>query len=327
MVIESIDPEASEPAPIGLNSTLGQIQPNRVLLSGASGLLGSALARALLRERLTPTRLVRHSPQSPNELQWNPQAKDGALNLAQLEGLHSAIHLSGANVAAQRWTKAYKEEIRTSRLQTTTVLAEALARLAQPPPTLITASAIGYYGDRGNEPLDESSPPGSGFFPELCAQWEHAAAPAAAAGIRVLHPRFGVVLGRDGGALARLKTLFRLGLGGPLGNGRQWISWISQTDAIGSILFALNHPEMSGAYNAVSPEPVTNFEFTQALAKAVHRPAFLAAPAFALRLAFGQMADEALLASTRAIPLRLLEAGFAFRQPTLESTLQAALNR
>jgi len=214
-----------------------------------------------------------------------------------------------------------------SRVMATRGLAESLARLKNPPAALVAASAVGFYGNRGDEVLDEDSAAGQGYFPELCKAWEEAARPAVEAGIRVAHPRFGMVLGRAGGALARLAPLFRLGLGGKLGNGRQWMNWVSEADAVAAVLFALDIPAISGPVNVVAPEPVTNAEFTQALGQAVHRPALVTAPAFALRLAFGEMADEALLASTRAVPKRLLEAGFAFRHPKLADVFEAALTR
>ncbi len=291
-------------------------------------MLGAAIARALRMQGAETLQLVRREPKSPGELRWNPSADGGNLNLDQLkelEGLSAAIHLSGANVSTQRWTKAYKQEMKDSRVGTSRVLAEALARLKEPPPVLVAASAVGFYGDRGDEILDENSAPGRGYFPELCSAWEAAASPAVDAGIRVVHTRFAVVLGPDGGALARLIPMFKLGLGGNLGNGRQWMSWISEADAVASVFFAMKTPTLSGPVNAVAPEPVTNAQFTRELGRAVHRPAIMAAPAFALRLAFGEMADEALLSSMRVVPKRLLDAGFKFTNPTLKSALAAAL--
>ncbi|MGB7549276.1 MAG: TIGR01777 family oxidoreductase, partial [Terracidiphilus sp.] len=207
----------------------------------------------------------------------------------------------------------------------TRALTTLLAGLRRPPRALLVASAVGIYGDRGNELLDESSAPGTGFLADLCRQWEAAAEPAVEAGIRVVHLRFGVVLGPGSGALAQMLPLFRLGLGGALGSGRQWMSWISLADAIAAILFALETPALAGPVNLTAPHPVTNAEFTRALARQLRRPAFLPAPAFALRLALGQMADEALLASTRAVPGRLMEAGFRFAHPTVSEALAAAL--
>jgi uncharacterized protein (TIGR01777 family) len=275
---------------------------------------------------------VRREAHGPDEVRWNPVSSGNdthgsTIEIAQLEGVDAAVHLSGANVAALRWTAKYKREMTESRVTTTRVLAEALAGLKNPPEVLVTASAVGFYGNRGDAILDEDSAIGQGYFSELCAAWEEAARPAVEAGIRVVHLRFGMVLGPDGGALARLVPMFRLGLGGRLGNWRQWMSWVSEADAVSAVLFALEHSMLSGAVNVVSPQPVTNAEFTRELGRAVHRPAVMTAPAFALRLAFGEMADEALLASTRAVPKRLLESGFTFRHPALTEAFEAALGR
>jgi uncharacterized protein (TIGR01777 family) len=207
------------------------------------------------------------------------------------------------------------------------VLAEALARLKRPPAVLIVASATGFYGNRGDEVLDDYSAAGTGFFPELCAAWELAAKPASDAGIRVVQLRLGIVIAASGGVMGRLAPLFRLGLGGPLGNGRQWMSWISERDVVSATLMVMDDERIHGAINAVAPEAVTNSDFTRELGKAVRRPALIPAPAFALRLAFGEMADEALLASTRVIPKRLIEAGFRYAHPTLPEAFQAALDR
>ena len=304
-----------------LNSGLNS---GKVLLSGASGMLGLAISDALKRQGVSVLRLVRRVPRDANELQWDP-AGAGIFQPERLEGLSAAVHLSGANVAARRWTAAYKQEMRESRVTSTRILSQTLARLKNPPKTLITASAVGLYGDRGGEVLSEDSAAGAGYFPELCAAWEAAAQPAERAGIRVVHPRFGMVIARDGGAMARLAPLFRLGLGGRLGSGRQWMSWVSEPDAVSAVLYLLEETTLFGAINVVAPEPVTNSAFTRELARAVHRPAVLPAPAFALQLAFGEMADEALLASTRAVPKRLQEAGFVFKHPTLAQALAEAL--
>jgi uncharacterized protein (TIGR01777 family) len=281
-------------------------------------MLGEAISAALTRRGTKVVNLVRHHPETVDEMQWDPMASKLS-DFARLEGL--------TNVSSHRWTAKYKREMTESRVNTTRFLAETLARLTNPPSVLITASAVGFYGDRGNEILDESSAAGHGYFPELCAAWEAAAQPAIDAGIRVVHLRFGVVLGPDGGALARLVPMFRLGIGGKLGSGNQWMSWVSETDVVAAALFALDHPEISGSFNTVAPNPVTNAEFTRDLAHAVHRPAILPAPAFALKLVFGEMAQEALLASTRAVPTRLLQAGFAFTYPNLPEALTAALGK
>jgi hypothetical protein len=297
--------------------------PANILLSGASGMLGAVLRQSLDDCGFPVLQLVRRTPQGPNQLLWNPA--ESPLDPEPLEGLSAAIHLSGANVAAHRWTPEWKQQIRSSRVDSTRALSETLASLKNPPQTLLVASATGIYGDRGDQILDESSAPGHGFLAQVCQDWEAAVQPAVDAGIRVVHLRFGVVLGHDAGALAKLVPLFRLGLGGRLGSGRQWMSWISLTDAVSAMLFALDSPSLTGPLNLTAPQPITNAEFTRALAHAVHRPAFLPAPAFALRIAMGQMADEALLASARALPAKLTCTQFPFAHPTIEQALAAAL--
>ena len=287
-------------------------------------MLGAALSHALATRNQQILQLVRRLAARSTEIQWDPAATPPITNADALEGLTAAIHLSGANVAAHRWTPAYKREIAASRIDSTRALAETLARLNRPPQMMLVASAIGIYGNRGDELLNESSAPGSGFMAELCEQWEAAAQPAREAGIRVVHLRLGVVLGSEG-ALARMRPIFRLGLGGPLGSGRQWMSWISLSDAVAAILFALDTPTVAGPVNFTAPNPVTNAEFTRALGRQLHRPALLPAPAFALRLALGQMADEALLASARVLPARLTQAGFQLQHPAIEEALAAAL--
>ena len=288
-------------------------------------MLGTALRGALAARGLPSLQLVRRDPVSPGQLHWNPGVTPAIPNPEPLEGLAAAVHLSGTNVAAHRWTPAYKQEINLSRVQSTRALAIALSRLRHPPQVLLVASATGYYGNRGDELLDETSAPGSGFLADLCQKWEAAARPAADAGIRVVPLRLGVVLGPGGSALARLLPLFRLGLGGRLGSGRQWMSWISLADALAAILFAMDTPTLAGAVNLTAPYPVTNGEFTRSLSRAVHRSAILPAPAFVLRIALGAVADEALLASARVFPSRLTSAGFSFSHPTLDEALAAAL--
>ncbi len=290
-------------------------------MSGASGLLGSALRRVLLQRATEVLQLVRREPGGREELRWDPAAASPIPQIHRLEGVDAAIHLSGANLAARRWTRRYLGEVTASRVDSTRALATALAGLKTPPQSLLVASAIGIYGNRGEEVLDEDSSRGAGFLADLCAAWEAAAAPARAAGMRVVHLRLGVVLDRDGGALRHMLPIFRLGLGGRLGSGSQWMSWISLPDAVASTLFVLDRPALTGAINLTSPMPVRNAEFTRALARALHRPAAIPAPAFALRIALGRMADEALLSSTRAIPRKLLDAGFRFAHPSLDDAL------
>ena len=292
-------------------------------------MLGTAVRLALAGRGAQLLQLVRGNPVAPEQLRWNPAASPSIADTEPLEGLEAAIHLSGASVAAHRWTAAYKREIRASRVESTQALAAALAGLRQPPKTLLVASATGIYGNRGDDLLDERSSPGTGFLADLCREWEAAAGPAAEAGIRVVHLRFGVVLGPGAGALAKMLPLFRLGVGGRLGSGHQWMSWISLADAVAAVLFALGSNSaastLASPVNLTAPAPVTNAEFTRALGRAVHRPAILPAPAFALRLALGQMADEALLSSARVFPARLINAGFQFAHPNLEAALAAAL--
>ncbi len=301
-------------------------EAGKILLSGASGMLGTALKASMQAEGAEIMRLVRRKPSEPGDIQWDP-AVGSLADSSPLEGLSGAIHLSGANVAGKRWTPEYRREIEASRVDSTRALATLLAGLKNPPQVLLVASATGIYGNRGNEVLTEDSAPGSGFLADVCRAWEEAARPAKAAGMRVIHLRFGVVLSGGEGALGKMAPLFRLGLGGRLGNGRQWISWIAIADVVAAVRFVLRAANVVGAVNLTSPIPVTNAEFTRAMGRALHRPALLPAPAFALRLALGQMADETLLSSARVMPKRLLEAGFRFTQPTIENALAAALRK
>lgn len=287
-------------------------------------MLGSALRSAASAAGAQVLQLVRRPPASPAEIEWQPAAPQPLPAAERLENIPAAIHLSGANLAARRWTPAFRSELLASRVGSTRALALTLAALRHPPQVLLAASAIGFYGNRGEEILTETSASGSGFMADLCRQWEAAAQPAVEAGIRVVHMRLGIVLG-PGGALSRMLPVFRLGLGGPLGSGRQWMSWISLPDAVAAILFALQTPALDGPVNLTAPEPVTNAVFTRVLARALHRPAVLPAPAFALRLALGEMADEALLASTRVLPARLTSEGFVFQHPVLDRALAVAL--
>lgn len=286
-------------------------------------MLGGGLRAALHSSGVELRQLVRKVAQSPDQICWNPGAPV-PVDPSALEGITAAIHLSGANVAAHRWTAAYKREMAASRVRSTYALATELARLPHPPRTLLVASAIGIYGDRGEEVLDERSTPGKGFLADLCQAWEDAAEPAVRAGIRVVHLRIGVVLGPQG-ALEKMLPLFRLGLGGRMGSGQQWMSWIALADVVAATEFLLEKEEIAGPVNLTAPEPVRNAEFTRALARAVRKPALVPVPALALRLAAGQMAKEALLASARVRPARLLEAGFRFKFPRVDAALAVAV--
>jgi hypothetical protein len=270
--------------------------------------------------------LRRHPSQGTGaEELWDPYAPTPLSHPEALEGITAAVHLSGANLAARRWTTSYKREIAESRVTPTHALATVLAGLESKPAVLVCASATGIYGDRGDEVLTEDSLPGSGFISDLCLAWEKATQPATDAGIRVVHLRFGVVLSSQGGALAQMLPIFRAGLGGRLGSGRQWISWIAMPDVTRMIEFVLATEGIFGPVNVVAPNPVTNLEFTRALARVLRRPSALRVPAFALRLVFGEMADATILQSERVVPARLSAAGFHFEYPELDAALREVL--
>lgn len=292
----------------------------RIAITGASGFVGSALASALAGDHEL-LRLVRHQA-GPGQARWEPTS--GAIELGGLAPPAAVVHLAAENIAAGRWTTARRELLRTSRVTATAGLAQTLAGWHPRPTVLIAASGIGIHGDRGDELLTEDSSVGQGFLAELARDWESATRPAVDAGIRVVNLRLGVVLGA-GGALHKMLLPFRLGLGGRLGHGRQWLSWIALPDAVAAIRLALTDERLRGPVAAVAPNPVTNREFTRALAHALHRPALLPVPAFALRLLVGKMADEALLAGQRVVPRRLLDAGFRFAHERIDSALAAAL--
>ncbi len=305
----------------------------RILITGANGMIGHALrARARVRgidavpvQRPARGKAGQQAPASPDTVLWEPASSQPFADLGMLEGLDAVVHLAGANISAHRWTPEYKKVILDSRTHPTEALALTLAKLRTPPKVLLTASATGFYGSRGDEVLTEASGIGSGFLPQVCQAWESAAAPASAAGIRVAHLRFGVVLTPFGGALKQMLPLFRAGVGGRLGNGRAWLSWITLDDLLAAVLHCAEQEELSGPVNVIAPNPVRNAEFTRALGAALKRPAILPAPAFALRMAFGQMADEALLASCRAVPEKLEKSGFQFRHPGIEEALTSLL--
>jgi uncharacterized protein len=294
----------------------------KILISGASGLVGTKLTAALRADGHTVAHLVRPGHAlPPGNIPWDPAAK--ILDPAALEGADAIVHLSGASVGEGRWTPARKQVLRTSRIDTTRVLVAALARMQRKPRVLVCASACGIYGNRGDEILTESSTYGDGFLATLCREWEAAAKPAEQAGIRTVFARFGVVLSLEGGALARMLPPFKLCLGGRLGTGKQWMSWIAMEDALGILRAAIADERYAGAINVVAPNPVQNAEFTRVLSDMLHRPAIFPAPAFALRLALGEMADALLLSSQRAHPDRVLAAGYAFRFNHIEPALRA----
>jgi uncharacterized protein len=297
----------------------------KVLVTGSSGVIGSALVPSLAAEGHQVTRLVRPKTRpSSDQVIWDPDA--GRLDPATIEGFDAVVHLAGENIVSKRWTVEQKSRIRDSRLKGTRLLAGTLGQLSQPPRVLMSASAIGYYGDRGDELLTEDSQPGSDFLPRICREWEEAAE-LAGASIRVVKLRIGAVLSTSGGALARMLPPFKAGLGGVLGGGHQYMSWIAIDDVTGVIQHVLANESLSGPVNAVAPKPVTNREFTKTLGHALRRPALFPVPSFALRLAFGELADAVLLASAFVVPARLQAASYAFRYPELEGALRHLLRK
>lgn len=293
----------------------------RVLVSGSSGLIGSALVPALRVRGDDVLSLVRRAPSNPAEVQWHEQ---GSVELRTLIDVDAVVHLAGRNVAT-RWTNVAKREIFDSRVKGTRVLAEAVGesfRRTGKPDTFISASAIGYYGNRGDEILTEDSSSGGGFLAEVVRRWEDATEPARQAGVRVFMPRIGMVLARDGGALKKMLLPFRLGLGGKIGSGEQWISWIARTDLVRLILRALDDRAIEGTYNAVAPQPVRNRHFVEALGVALHRPTFVPLPAFAVKAMFGRMGVETVLTSTRVIPMKLQNIEYKFEYPELDIALE-----
>ncbi len=294
----------------------------RIAISGASGLVGRRLRAALEGDGHTVLRLVRREPARRGEVLWDPAS--GRLDPAALEGIDAFVHLSGESIASGRWSPARKREIVESRTVTTRLVAAALARLGSKP-VLVSASAIGYYGDRGGEWLDETSPPGRGFLPEVCVEWERACDAARAAGLRVVNPRIGVVLDPSGGALAAMLLPFRLGLGGKLGSGSQYVAWITLDDMVGAIRHCIVSETLSGPVNAVAPAPVTNAELTTAIARALGRPALLRVPATLLRLALGEAADELLLGGARVSSRKLEASGYEFRDRDVDRALARLL--
>ncbi len=295
----------------------------RVMMSGASGLIGASVINALRTRGDDVTPLVRRPP-GPGEARWDPAA--GSIDSGALEGADAVVHLAGAGIGDKRWSATRRQEIVSSRVRSTSLLARSLAELNRPPSVLVSASAVGFYGDRGDEELTEASGPGRGFLAELCQAWEDATGRATQAGIRVVRLRSGVVLSAHGGALARQLPLFRLGVGGRLGSGRQWLSWISLPDEVGAVLHALDEPSLEGPVNATAPTPVTNRDFTRALSRALHRPAVLAVPGLALRVALGSdLASEMVLAGQRVLPAKLTASGYVFDHENIDTALASLL--
>jgi uncharacterized protein (TIGR01777 family) len=300
------------------------VAPRRIVVSGATGLIGSTLVPFLTTGGHHVTRLVRRATKQ-GDVTWDPDRN--ILPAAVLEGVDVVIHLAGANIAGGRWTTDRKNVLVESRVRGTGLLARTMAGLTQRPSAFVSVSGVGIYGDRGDAVLDDDALPGTGFLADLAQQWERAANPAAAAGIRVTHPRLGIVFSPAGGALGKLLPPFLLGMGGPMGSGHQWMSPGSIDDTVGALHFASLHPELTGAFNAVGPEPITNAGFARTLGRVLGRPALLPVPAPALRLLLGEMADQTLLASQRALPARLTTLGFRFRHPTVEAALRHVLGR
>ncbi len=296
----------------------------RIAITGSSGLIGGALVAALRVDGHQVIRLVRRAPGGPDEVTWNPQAPAGGLRPGDLAGVDAVVHLAGAGLADRRWSEAYKAQIRSSRVLGTRALVTALTAMSAPPAVLLSGSAIGWYGDTGGREVDETAPAGGGFLAGVVRDWEAAAEPPAEAGIRLVTLRTGLVMSRRGGMLARLLLPFRLGLGARLGPGSQVMSWITLTDYTRIAGFLLTHPEFSGPVNVTTPNPVTNAEFTAALAGALHRPALLSVPTPVLQAAVGGVSSD-ILSSARVIPRRLLAAGYQFAFPELRAALEAEL--
>jgi uncharacterized protein (TIGR01777 family) len=295
-----------------------------VLVSGSTGLIGSALVPALEERGHQVRPLTRSGDSSGNTVWWDPCA--GEIDAGRLEGVDAVVHLAGENIVG-RWTLAKKARIRESRVQGTQLLAKTLAGLPEPPAVMVSASASGYYGDRGNELLSEASAPGSNFLAGVCQEWEAAANPARQVGARVVHPRFGIVLSTVGGALASMLPIFKLGAGGKIGSGRQYWSWVVVDDVVGAILHALEEDSLKGPINVTVPDPPSNAEYTRTLGHVLNRPTVFPLPAPAARVMLGQVADELLLASQRIEPARLKETGYSYRYPELEGALRYLLGR
>ncbi|MDI3423259.1 TIGR01777 family oxidoreductase [Streptomyces luteolus] len=294
----------------------------RIVIAGASGLIGSALARSLVADGHQVLRLVRRPAETADEVEWDP--KRGRVRAAALAGCDAVVNLAGAGIGHRRWTDAYKRELRDSRVLGTAALAEAVASLDTPPRVFLNGSAVGYYGDTGDRAVDETAPAGDGFLSSVCVEWEEAAGPAVEAGVRTVFSRTGLVVAREGGAWGRMFPLFKAGLGGRLGGGGQYWSFIARHDEVAALRHLLDTDSLSGPVNVTSPHPVTNREVTAAMGRALHRPTLFPVPSPALRLGLGEMASE-VLGSQRVLPTRLLESGFRFAFPTIDDAVRAAL--
>ena len=295
----------------------------KILIGGSHGLVGTALIKSLEAANHEVFRLVRHAPTSKTEVEWSPDRY--SIALARIEGFDAVVNLAGESIAEGRWTDEKKQRIRESRIKGTKLLGDALANLAIPPQAFICASAIGYYGNRGEELLTEASAKGDDFLSVVCAEWEQATALANEKGIRVVNARFGVILDTNGGALKKMLPPFRMGVGGKIGSGKQWMSWIALDDVVGALNFALTNDSLRGPVNFVAPNPVTNAEFTKTLGKVLSRPTLFPIPAFAVKLLFGEMGEALLLGGQRVAPERLVLGGYQFQYPELRSVLQHLL--
>lgn len=296
------------------------METSRIAVAGASGLIGSGLVRSLTADGHEVVRLVRRTPRAKDEVEWDPERQ--YVDAAGLVGCDAVVNLAGAGIGDHRWTDEYKRKIRDSRLLGTAALAEAVASLDRPPQVFLNGSAMGIYGDTGERAVDESAPPAIGFLPSLCVEWEEAAAPAEEAGVRTVFARTGLVVAAKGGAWGRLFPLFKAGLGGRMGNGRQYWSYIALHDHVAALRYLIDSESLSGPFNLTAPEPLTNREITAAMGRVLHRPAVFAVPAPVLKIVLGEMAQE-VLGSQRVVPTRLLESGFTFAFPGIEEAIRA----
>lgn len=300
-----------------------QLPARRIAITGASGLIGSALVRSLVADGHEVLAVTRNAT-DPSDVAWDLDR--GTIEADRLEGLDAVVHLAGEPIGAKRWTRPVRERILRSRREGTALLASTLSRLDTPPRVLVSGSAVGYYGDRGAEPIDERTPPGSDFLAQVCVEWERAADPARDAGIRVVHPRTGVVIAREGALIDKVELPFRLGVGGKVGSGRQYVPWISLIDEVAALRFLIDRP-IEGPMNLTGPNPATNLEMTKALGTVMRRPTLFPIPALAIRLLYGEMGETLATVSQRVVPRRLLDAGFAFRHSTILAALRVAFDR